>query len=439
LQAKEEYFNSKIETMTRHDLDEIQKRRFRHTLHAAAQSSIYRRAFAGIGLKLDDIQSIEDLRKKHFFTTKEDLRLVYPFGALAVDRNKVVEIHSTSGTTGTPTLGLHTAKDLEDWGEIAARSLVMSGLTSDDVFQITAGLGMFSGGYGFYHGARKVGCTIVPASAGFSKRQIQFMVDFKTTMICAIVSYAFRLAEVAKEDGIEVREQTKVRKGIFGSENWTRETKKRIAKMWDMDPFDIYGFTELYGPGVGNDCKYHDGLHMWEDYFLVEVIDPETGEVLGPEETGELVFTTLAKEAMPLLRYRSRDLSFLFDSRSCDCGRTHRRYKEIIGRSDDMVKVSGVNFWPSEIEAVLLKEPDLSHEYKITISRTRDLLDRMAIEIESNEKIEDISRIEALSKKLLADIRNLTMLSPEIKIVEPNSLPRIEVGKKERVFDERRV
>ena len=203
------------------------------------------------------------------------MRSAYPFGMLSVPREKVIEMHATSGTTGVPTLGLHTAKDIDVWGEVSARSLAMSGLTSHDVFQITPSLGMFSGGFGFYHGARAIGCTIVPAGSGFSKRQIQFMLDFGTTMFSAIVSYGFRLGEVALEMGIDPAKDTKVRKGIFGSETWTKEMKQKMARLWDMEPFDIYGSTELCGPGVGNDCRMHDGLHMWQDHFHAEVIGPE--------------------------------------------------------------------------------------------------------------------------------------------------------------------
>jgi phenylacetate-CoA ligase len=327
--------------MPQKELLELQTRKLREISKYAYQNSLfYNRAFDKANLKPEDVRDISDLQKAKIFTTKDDLRENYPFGMLAVPRTKVVEMHATSGTTGTPTLGLHSAKDLEDWGEIAARSLVMSGMTSDDVFQITPSLGMFSGGFGFYHGARKVGCTIVPSSAGYSKRQIEFMQHFGTSMFSAIVSYGFRLAEVAQEMGVDPRKDTKVRKGIFGSEIWTKETKKKMQNLWDLDPYDIYGFTELYGPGVGNDCQAHDGLHMWQDHFFVEVVDPKTGDPLGPEEEGELVFTTLSKEAMPLLRYRSRDISFLMDSYSCDCGRTHQRFAEIRARADDMVKVS---------------------------------------------------------------------------------------------------
>ncbi len=406
-------------------------------MHQAYERSLfYKQSFKRLAIKPEDVHSIEELQSKKFFTTKEDLRKNYPFGMLAIPRHEVAEMHATSGTTGTPTLGLHSEKDLDDWAEIAARSLVMSGLTKQDVFQITPSLGMFSGGFGFYHGGRKVGATIVPASAGFSKRQIQFMVDFGTTMFCAIVSYAFRLAEVAQEMGIDLKKQTKVRKGIFGSEIWTREMKSKLANAWEMDPYDIYGFTELYGPGVGNDCRIHDGLHIWEDHFLVEVIDPETLEPLGPEEEGELVFTTLRKEAMPLIRYRSRDISALLDAVSCDCGRTHRRYKEITARSDDMIKVSGVNFWPSQFESILLKEDGVGSEYRIRISKTNSI-DRMTIEVESKEKILDSLKKETLSKKLAKDLHDRLLFSPEVIIVDPNSLPRVEVGKMPRVSDER--
>jgi len=427
-----------METLPRNEIGELQSRLLKKTVDYAYHNSIfYKNQFKKLGIKPEDVRSIKDLQERKFFTTKEDLRQNYPFGMLAVPRNEVAEMHATSGTTGTPTLGLHTQRDLDDWGEISARSLTMSGLTKDDVFQITPSLGMFSGGFGFYHGGRKVGATIVPASAGFSKRQIQFMSDFGTTMFCAIVSYAFHLAEVAQEMGFDLRKQTKARKGIFGSEIWTREMKARLANIWDMEPFDVYGFTELYGPGVGNDCRVHDGIHIWEDYFLVEVVDPNTGEEIGPEEEGELVFTTLRKEAMPLIRYRSRDISSLLDSSRCDCGRTHRRYEEIKARSDDMIKVSGVNFWPSQLESILLKEEALGPQYRIKISKV-NTMDRMTIEVESREKILESVLKDSLAKKLSKDLHDTLLFSPEVVILDPNSLPRVEVGKAIRVNDERK-
>ncbi|HZW57348.1 MAG TPA: phenylacetate--CoA ligase [Nitrososphaerales archaeon] len=439
MNERNHYHNEKMETLPQRELAAIQEKRFREILQYSYDNSVfYKKSLDRLGLKPEDVRSIRDLQDAKFFTTKDDLRLSYPFGMLAVPREKVVEMHATSGTTGTPALGLHTEKDLRDWGEVAARSLVMSGLTSKDVFQITPSLGMFSGGFGFYHGARAVGCTIVPASAGFSKRQIQFMLDFGTTMFSAIVSYAFRLAEVAAEMGIDPAKDTKVRKGIFGSEIWTKGMKQKVSELWDMEPFDVYGFTELCGPGVGNDCSMHDGLHMWQDYYLIEVVDPKTGEPLGAEEEGELVFTTLTKEAMPLIRYRSRDVSKLLDSPpACECGRTHRKYREIRARVDDMLKISGVNFWPSEVETVLLKEKDLGPEYRIHVY-TENSVDRVRISVESRQKVLGESERSKLAGKLANDLHDVLLFKPEVEIVAPNSLPRVEVGKAVRVVDERK-
>ncbi len=415
----------------------MQEARLREAVHFAYQNSqFYRRVLDRAGLKPHNITGISDLQKAQIFTTKDDLRENYPFGMLSVSKNKVVEMHATSGTTGTPTLGLHSAQDLEEWGEIAARSLVMSGLRSDDVFQITPSLGMFSGGFGFYHGARKVGCTIVPSSAGFSKRQVEFMVDFGTTMFSAIVSYGFRLAEVATEMGVDPRRDTKVRKGIFGSEIWTREMKRKLSDLWDLDPYDIYGSTELCGPGVGNDCYLHNGLHIWQDHFLTEIVDPKTGEALGPEEEGELVFTTLTREAMPLIRYRSRDISRALDERACECGRTHQKYSEIKARADDMLKVSGVNFWPSEIERILLRRSDLGSEYQIRVDRVNSI-DSMIVTVEARDSGLDLGRKEILAKSLEKDLHDVLLFTPKVVIVEPNALPRVEVGKAKRVYDDR--
>ena len=432
------YFNEKMERLSKTDLEKIQSERFARTIRNAAEKSpYYARAFKNSGVDTRDLNSIKDLRKAKFFTTKEDLRTNYPYGFLAVPRNQVAEMHATSGTTGTPTLGLHTAKDLNDWAEISARSLTMAGLTKDDVFQITPSLGMFSGGFGFYHGARNLGCTVVPASSGFSKRQISYMLDFGTTMFSAIVSYSFRLAEIAKDMGIDLRKDTRVRKGIFGSEIWTEETKKRIAQIWDLDPFDVYGFTELYGPGVGNDCRLHEGIHIWQDYFLVEVVDPKSGEPVDPEEDGELVFTTLAKEAMPLIRYRSRDIAAFLDSMSCDCGRTHNRFSEIKGRTDDMLKISGINFWPSEVERLLLKNPELGSEFTINVRRVASM-DHVEINVESVEKISEEKKKD-LTTKLIYEMKEMLLFSPTVIIVDPNSLPRTDIGKSKRVTDDRRT
>lgn len=433
------FFDKKMETLPRKELRQLQSKRLRLAIKKTYDNSVfYRRAFKRLGLVPDDVKGIETLQKLHFFTTKDNIRAEYPYGLLAVPREQVAEMHSSSGTSGTPVLGLHTEADLRDWGEISARCLTMAGMTKEEVFQITPSLGMFSGGFGFYHGARRIGCTIVPAAAGFSKRQIQYMMDFGTTMFSAIVSYGFRLAQVAEEMGVDLLRQTMVRKGIFGSETWTKEAKNKLSKLWGLDPYDVYGFSEMYGPGMGNDCRMHDGLHLWQDFFFVEVVDPKTGEALGPEEEGELVITTLRKNAMPLIRYRSRDVSFLYDTGTCDCGRTHQKYKEIIGRTDDMVKVSGVNFWPSEVESVLLKSEMVGPEYRIRLSRV-NFTDRMVIEVESISKLKDNESKDKLSRKLASDFRNTLSFSPEVKVLDPGTLPRVEVGKAQRMLDERQA
>ena len=433
------FYNEKLECLPKKELRELQTKKLRQVIHYVYENSpYYRRVLDSAGLKPGDLGGIADLQKAKLFTTKDDLRDNYPYGMLAVPRNQVAEMHATSGTTGTPTLGLHSAQDLERWGEVAARSLAMSGLGPEDVFQITPSLGMFSGGFGFYHGARKIGCTIIPSGAGFSKRQIEFMTSFGTTMFSAIVSYGFRLAEVAAEMGVDPRKDTKVRKGSFGSEIWTREMKRKLADLWDMEPYDIYGSTELCGPGVGNDCFAHDGLHIWEDHFATEVVDPKTGEVVGPEEEGELVFTTLSREAMPLLRYRSRDISELLDQSSCECGRTHQKYSEIRGRADDMLKLSGVNFWPSEVETILLRRSDLGTEYQIHVARINST-DSMTITVEAKDSTIEPATKENLAKSLEKELHDILLFTPKVSVVEPNTLPRVEVGKARRVFDDRSV
>ncbi len=424
------FYNKRSETQSRREIERIQNFRIRRLVkNLRARVPHYRRALGDTVVK-----SLADVRKLPF-TTKDDLRENFPFGLTAVPLSEVVETHATSGTTGIPVVSVYTENDLNVWGEIVARSLVMAGMTKHDVFQITPSFGMFTGGFGFYHGARRIGATIVPTGAGFSKRQIQFMRDFGTTMISAIVSYALRLAEVAKEMGIDPAKDTKVRKGIFGAEMWSGEMKKRIAQLWDMDAYDIYGLTELCGPGVATDCQLHDGLHLWEDHFYMEVVDPKTGEQLEPEQDGELVLTALMSDGMPLLRYRTRDLTYIYDSGVCECGRTHRRISAIKGRTDDMLVVRGVNLWPSQIEAVLMKHAEVGPEHQVTIFR-ESWVDKMEITIEAKERINESQKAK-LAGVLSSELKDLLLFTPEVKLVEPGSLPRVEVGKAKRIFDKR--
>jgi len=429
------FFNKPAETMSRKDIEENRDKMLRWTVrHAYRNNPFYRRKLDEAKVSPDDVKSVDDLVKLPF-TTKDELRSLYPYGTLAVPRSEVLEVHATSGTTGVPTLGFYTKNDIEVWAEVSARSLAMSGLTKEDVFQITPSFGMFTGGFGFYYGARRIGAMIVPTGAGFSRRQIQYMLDFGTTMVCAVVSYILRLTETALEMGVDPARDTLVRKGVFGSEMWTSEMKKWVAEKWNMDVYDIYGFTELCGPGVANDCFLHDGLHLWEDHFLVEVIDPKTGEPVGPEEKGELVFTTLTKEAAPLLRYRCRDISYIYDARSCDCGRTHLRLGYIRGRVDDMIKVSGVAVWPSAVEAVLLRHRELGPEYQIIIWREKGL-DKMKVVAELAHELKG-DEAEALRNKLESELHETLLTSVQVELAEPLSLPRQEVGKAKRVIDKR--
>ncbi|MEM1943669.1 MAG: phenylacetate--CoA ligase [Candidatus Caldarchaeum sp.] len=429
------FFNRQLETMPRREIEAVRDQRIRWTVrHAYENNVFYRRKLDSAGVRPDDVKTASDLSKLPF-TTKDDLRSLYPYGILAVPRTELLEVHATSGTTGVPTLGFYTQNDIDVWGEVSARCLTMSGLTKKDILQITPSFGMFTGGFGFYYGARRVGAMVVPTGAGFSRRQIQYMIDFGTTMVCAVVSYVLRLTETALEMGVDPRRDTLVRKGVFGSEMWTKEMKKRVADAWDMDVYDIYGFTELCGPGVANDCHLHDGLHLWEDHFYAEVVDPKTGEPVEPEEKGELVFTTLTKEASPVIRYRCRDISYMYDSTSCDCGRTHRRIGYISGRVDDMIKVSGVSIWPSAVETVLLKYPELGVEYQIVVSREdgRDRV-RVVAELSRDFKPADLNR---LRRKLEEDLRETLMTGVEVELVEPMTLQRQEVGKAKRVLDMR--
>ncbi|MEM3386432.1 MAG: phenylacetate--CoA ligase [Nitrososphaerales archaeon] len=435
--GEERILEPMFEKMRRTELREIQLKRLKEVVHRVYECvPFYYSKMKELNVSPDDIRSIEDVRKLPF-TTKNDLRNNYPFKLSAVPLSEIVEIHASSGTTGTPTLGYYTENDLKNWGDLVGRAFKMAGVGKSDVVQITASLGMFSGGFAFYHGARRVGATIVPASAGYSRRQLQYMIDFGTTTVCAITSYMLRLAEIAKEMNIDPISNTSVRKGLLGSEAWSQQMWKRVCETWNMDAYDAYGLTELNGgPGVAADCQFHDGLHVWEDHYIVEVVDPNSGEHCELEEKGELVFTTLCKEAMPLLRYRTRDVSFLYASENCDCGRTLRRIGRIQGRTDDMIKVSGVNFWPSLIEEALLKHPEVGPEYQIIVDRVSEV-DRLTIYIETKTIINEEEKKKVLSQTLRDELRELLLFTPNIEVVDPGQLPRVEVGKAKRVIDKR--
>jgi len=425
-------FDPKMEKLPRDKLDELKLKRLKKIVaYAYENSSFYRKKFKDAGVEPNIIKKLDDIEKLPF-TTKDELRNNMPFGMLAVPLQDCVELHASSGTTGTPVTVCYTRHDIEVWANVMARCLAMAGLTKKDIFQIPIPYGTFTGAFGFHYGGQKIGAMIVPSGKTDSERQIQLMKYYGTTFIAGIASYAIHLGQVARKMGIEPS-SLKIRNGIFGAETFTKEMKRRLAKMWDMDVHDIYGLTEMCGPGVSSDCDIHDGLHIWEDHFLPEIIDPATGDVIGKEEEGELVLTTLTKEGMPIIRYRTRDLTFLYDG-GCECGRTHVKHAPIKGRSDDMIIVKGTNLFPGQVEDVIMKDERISENWLMIIERND--MDEITVQVEAKEKVsnEEAKRIAAdLQKKL----RIATTLNMNVEVLQPDSLPRQE-GKVKRVIDKRK-
>ncbi|MDW8086205.1 MAG: phenylacetate--CoA ligase, partial [Ignisphaera sp.] len=342
-------WNPSLETIDRSELERIKLEKLRYQLVRLYQNSpYYHRKMKEAKIEPSDIKTLKDIERLPF-TTKEDLRNAYPYGTLIVPLTEIVEVHGSSGTTGKPTLSFYTHRDIENWSELMARCLTGVGMTKGDVILIAYNYHMFTGGLGFHYGALKIGALAIPAGVGYSQRQVMMIVDLGVTVLTSVPNYAIRLAEVAFEMGVDPARDTKVRKGVFGAEMWSDALRKKIEKIWNMETFDIYGMAELYGPGAAIDCQYHNGLHVWEDHYLVEVVDPRSGEPVGPEEKGELVVTTLSKDAMPLVRYRTRDITRILDEKKCQCGRTHIKIDRIQGRTDDMFIINGVNIWPTAI------------------------------------------------------------------------------------------
>ena len=424
-------FDEKIEKMDRNKLDELKLKRLKKIiLYAYENVPFYRKKFELAGIE-PNIKKIEDI-EKFPFTTKDELRNNMPFGMLAVPLEKCIELHSSSGTTGTPVTVCYTKHDIDVWATVMARCLAMAGLTNKDIFQIPIPYGTFTGAFGFHYGGQKIGALIVPTSKGDSERQIKLMKYYGTTFIAGIASYAIHLGQIARKMGIEPSELN-VKNGIFGAETFTKEMKKRLSKMWGMDVHDIYGLTEMCGPGVSADCDMHDGLHIWEDHFLPEIIDPKTGEALGKEEEGELVLTTLTKEGMPIIRYRTRDITFLYDG-ECDCGRTHVKHAPIKGRSDDMLIIRGTNLFPGQIEDVIMKNEHVSENWLMIIEKND--MDEVIIKIESREKLNE-NEAKKIANDIEKKLRIATTLRMNVEILPPDSLPKHE-GKVKRVIDKRK-
>lgn len=424
-----------METLDRDGIRALQTERLHSTLRHCMNSEFYRNRFKENGIRVEDIKTLEDLRKIPF-TTKADLRETYPFGIASVPLEKCVRLHSSSGTTGNPTVILHTQRDLDQWANAVARCLWMVGCRPSDVFQNSSGYGMFTGGLGFQYGAEKLGMLTVPAAAGNSLRQLKFIKDFGTNVLHAIPSYASRLFEVMVEQGIDPRRDTKLRTLVIGAEPHSEETRRRIEDMLGVKAYNSFGMSEMCGPGVAFECPEQNGLHIWEDYYIVEIVDPETLEPVPEGEIGEMVLTTINREAMPLLRYRTRDLTRILPG-DCPCGRHHLRLDRMQGRSDDMIILKGVNIFPIQIEKILMQFPEVSSDYLITLETLSDN-DGMAIDVELKQlSIDDYGFVENLSKSIVRALRDEILVTPKVRLLPKGSIPQSE-GKAVRVKDLRK-
>ncbi|MDK2796055.1 MAG: phenylacetate-CoA ligase [Archaeoglobaceae archaeon] len=430
------FWSPAIERMPMEELRQIQEKKLKALVRNVYEySPFYKRKFRELGIHPTDIQSLEDLKKLPF-TKKQDLRDNYPFGMFAVPLSQIVRFHASSGTTGKPTLVGYTEDDIRVWVESLCRGFVSCGVTNEDIMQIAYGYGLFTGGLGFHYAAEKIGATALPVSAGNTERQINLMKDLGVTVIACTPSYILYMAEYAEKMGINIRE-TDLRMGIFGAEPWSEETRRRIEDKTGITAYDVYGTSELSGP-LFTECIEKNGLHVWADHFLIEVIDPKTGENVGEGEKGELVVTTLSKEAMPLIRWRTGDITIM-ETEKCNCGRTHPRIMRILGRSDDMLIVRGVNVFPSQIEHVLMQIPEVSEHYMIILDRKEEL-DEMTVQVELSDKVSIDKPVDVLNlaRKIEEKLKIILGISAKVELVNPGTLQRFE-GKAKRVIDKRRI
>lgn len=431
-------FDTDFETMPREGLEAIQLRRLQTTIDRVyATVPFYRKQFENAGIAPKDIQRLDDLR--HIpFTTKQDLRDNYPYGMFAVPMAQVVRIHASSGTTGKPTVVGYTRRDVDTWANLMARSLAAAGAGSGDIIHNAFGYGLFTGGLGAHYGAERLGASVIPVSGGNTRRQITIMKDFKPTILCGTPSYILHLAEVADDMGVDFRDLS-FTAGIFGAEPWTENMRAELEAKLHLKAVDIYGLSEIIGPGVSIECiEEQKGLHVFEDHFIVEVIDPDTGQVLPHGETGELVFTSITKEAFPVIRYRTRDISSL-NPTPCTCGRTHVRMTKPAGRTDDMLIIRGVNVFPSQIESVLMETRTIRPHYQLEVDR-KDNLDTLTVKVEIDEGLfsDDIKSLQAMENKIAMDIKETLGVSARVMLVEPKAIQRSQ-GKAVRVIDKRNL
>ena len=426
-----------IECMDREELKKIQLERLKETVELCYNNvPLYKQRMDELGVKPEDIKELKDIAKLPF-TYKTDLRDEFPFGLFAADKKDIVRIQGSSGTTGKPIVSGYTENDVEVWTEIVARSLAAAGCDKDDIIQIAYGYGLFTGGLGAHQGATRRGAMTVPMSSGNTQRQLMMLKELGATMLCCTPSYAIYLGESIKEMGYDIKD-FKLKSGCFGAEPWTEEMRNQLEELLNINAYNIYGLTEMGGPGVAFECCEKNGMHINEDHFIAEIINPETGEPLPYGEEGELVFTTITKTGMPLIRYRTRDLCTLYEEK-CACGRTHARMSRIFGRSDDMMIIRGVNVFPSQIEGVLLNVEGVSPHYMIVVDRVNST-DQMEVQVELTEEFftDKVSEIERIRDQIKNQIKSDVGISAKIKLVPPKSIPRSE-GKAKRIIDNRNI
>jgi len=429
-------WNDEFETLPREALESLQLKRLQQTLERVyATVPFYRESFRKQGVSPGDIRRLDDLQRLPF-TLKQDMRDNYPYGLFAVPLEQIVRIHASSGTTGKPTVVGYTRRDIDTWTELMARSFVAAGAHKGDVIHNAYGYGLFTGGLGAHYGAERIGASVIPMSGGNTKKQIMIMQDFGSTVLTCTPSYSLYLAEVAAEEGVDIR-ALKLKVGIFGAEPWSEQMRGEIEEKLNIKAIDIYGLSEILGPGVGIEClEAQKGLHIWEDHFIPEIIDPVTGKIVPPGEKGELVITTITKEGIPMIRYRTRDITRII-SEPCVCGRTHRRLERMSGRSDDMLIIRGVNVFPSQIESVLFRIEGIEPHYQLIVDREENL-DTLEVQVEVNEQTfsDEVKIMQGLSNRIRGEIKDLLGVTCKVRLVEPKSIARSE-GKARRVIDKR--
>jgi len=429
------YWNSDLEIMSPEALTKLQLERLRWTVAHASRSPYYSEVFAKKGIEPEHLRRVEDVRQLPF-TTKQDLRAQFPYGLLCVDLKEVVRLHSSSGTTGQATVVLHNQKDIEKWADLVSRCMYMTGVRREDVFQNLTGYGLFTGGLGFHYGGERLGTLTIPSGTGNTRRQILLMQQFGTTVIHLIPSYAMRLMQVMQESGVNPQTDLKLRIAFLGAEPHSEEVRQRVERYFGVQAFNSYGLSEMNGPGVAFECPEKQGMHIWEDAFWVEIVDPDTLEPLDQGEEGELVLTTLTREAMPILRYRTSDITRILPG-TCPCGRAHSRLDRIKGRTDDMLIIKGVNVFPVQVEQALMGIPEVGQSYLIVLESV-DGMDGMRILVEMQPDIfqEDMRYLKQLQSKITHDLRSELLITPKVELVQPNTLPR-SAGKAVRVEDRR--